>query len=129
MAELVIRGERFAAEDDPGPWPLMKLAKSQQQGDNMAIMAGMYDFVLGILTKGERQRFIAFMDEAYVSQDELNDAVGTLIQEQNGRPLEQLSSSSNGSIPNGGASRAVSSWQGTEEEEAASSTAGPSHVY
>lgn len=117
MAELVIRGERFAC-GAVHPWAAMKLAKSQK-GDELSQVAGLYDFIMSIIVNAEeRTRFEVYMDaNADLSQEELDEALGNWMVEHSGRPLGLPSSSSSGSTTNGASSSPVSSSPAMESEE------------
>lgn len=122
---LTVRGERFAARDTLPAWALMKLAKSQGSGDAMRQVGGLHDFLLGVLQEPEASRFEAFMEEhADVTFEELESAVGGLMQAYTTRPTGRPSPSPAGPTPAGGSSRVVSLSRGTVREGQASSTAG-----
>lgn len=122
---LTVRDERFAARHTLPAWALMKLAKSQGSGDAMQQVAGLHDFLLAVLADHEHERFEAFM-EAHpdVGFDELESAVGGLMQAYTARPTGRPSRSPAGQTPNGGSSRVVSLSRGTVREEPTSSRAG-----
>lgn len=109
MPELVIGEERFACRERIDEWALMKLAKSQQGGDTMQSLAGMYDFINSIVVKGERHRLDAYMSSGDVEPGALSEAIGTLVTEYAGRPTERPSSSPTGSPSTGASSKAASS--------------------
>ena len=122
---LTIRGERFAAQDTLPAWALMKLAKSQGSGDAMQQVAGVHDFLMAVLAVTERERFERFMEGCSdITFDELETAVGSLMQAYTTRPTERPSPSPAGPTPTGGPSRVVSLSRGTVREVPASSTAG-----
>ena len=122
---LTVRDERFAAQETLPAWALMKLAKSQGSGDAMQQVAGLHDFLMAVLAVNERDRFERFMEQhADVSFDELETAVGALMQAYTTRPTERPSPSPAGPTPSGGPSRVVSLSRGTVHEVEASSTAG-----
>ena len=122
---LTVRDERFAAQETLPAWALMKLAKSQGSGDAMQQVAGLHDFLMAVLALNERERFERFMEQhADVSFDELETAVGALMQAYTTRPTERPSPSPAGPTPSGGPSRVVSLSRGTVQEVPVSSTAG-----
>ncbi len=122
---LTVRDERFAAQETLPAWALMKLAKSQGSGDAMQQVAGLHDFLMAVLVVNERDRFERFMEQhADVTFDELETAVGALMQAYTTRPTERPSPSPAGPTPSGGSSRVVSLSRGTVREEPTSSTAG-----
>ncbi|MFA7297315.1 MAG: hypothetical protein WC211_09070 [Dehalococcoidia bacterium] len=122
---LTVRGESFGARDTLPAWALMKLAKSQGSGDAMQQVGGLHDFLLGVLQEPESKRFEAFM-EAHpdVTFEELETAVGGLMQSYTARPTGRPSPSPAGPMPAGGSSRVVSLSRGTVREERTSRTAG-----
>lgn len=97
MPELVIADERFAVRDRIDEWTLMKLAKSQQGGDTMRALAGMYDFINAMVKPDDRERLDAFLSDQDLEAGALSEAIGTLVQEYAGRPTERPSSSRGGS--------------------------------
>ena len=122
---LTIRDERFAAQDTLPAWALMKLAKSQGSSDAMQQVAGLHDFLMAVLAVAERDRFDRFMEQhADVTFEELETAVGALMQAYTTRPTERPSPSPAGRTPSGGSSRVVSLSRGTVQEVPPSSTAG-----
>lgn len=122
---LTVRDERFAAQDTLPAWALMKLAKSQGSGDAMQQVAGLHDFLMAVLAVSERDRFERFMEQhSDVGFEELETAVGALMQAYTARPTERPSRSPAGPTPSGGQSRVVSLSRGTVREAAASSAAG-----
>ncbi|MCC6238105.1 MAG: hypothetical protein IT299_11115 [Dehalococcoidia bacterium] len=122
---LNIRDERFTAQETLPAWALMKLAKSQGSGDAMQQVAGLHDFLMAILAASERNRFERFMEtRPDVTFEELETAVGALMQAYTTRPTERPSRSPAGPMPSGGSSRVVSLSRGTVREEATSSMAG-----
>ena len=122
---LTVRGERFAAQETLPAWALMKLAKSQGSGDAMQQVAGVHDFLMAVLATTERDRFERFMEQhADVTFEELETAVGALMQAYTARPTERPSPSPAGPTPSGGPSRVVSLSRGTVREAPASSMAG-----
>ena len=122
---LTVRGERFAAQETLPAWALMKLAKSQGSGDAMQQVAGLHDFLMAILAVEERDRFERFMEQhADATFDELETAVGALMQAYTTRPTGRPSASPAGPTPSGGPSRVVSLSRGTVREVPASSPAG-----
>lgn len=122
---LTVRDEHFAAQDTLPAWALMKLAKSQGSGDAMQQVAGLHDFLMAVLAVSERERFERFMEQhSDVSFEELETAVGALMQAYTTRPTERPSPLPAGPVPTGGRSRVVSLSRGTVREAAASSAAG-----
>lgn len=122
---LTVRDERFAAQETLPAWALMKLAKSQGSGDAMQQVAGLHDFLMAVLAPTERDRFERFMEQhSDVTFDELETAVGALMQAYTTRPTERPSPSPAGPTPSGGSSRVVSLSRGTVREAEVSSTAG-----
>ena len=122
---LTIRDERFAAQDTLPAWALMKLAKSQGSSDAMQQVAGLHDFLMAVLAVAERDRFDRFMEQhADVTFEEMETAVGSLMQAYTTRPTERPSPSPAGPTPSGGSSRVVSLSRGTVQEVPPSSTAG-----
>jgi len=122
---LTVRDESFTARETLPAWALMKLAKSQNSGDAMQQVAGLHDFLLAVLSDDERERFEAFM-EAHpdVTFEELETAVGGLMQSYTARPTGRPSPSPAGPTSSGGESRVVSLSRGTARAAEASSTAG-----
>lgn len=122
---LVVRGEQFAAQESLPAWALMKLAKSQGSGDAMQQVAGLHDFLMAVLVVTERDRFERFMEgHADVTFEELETAVGALMQAYTTRPTGRPSASPAGPTPTGGRSRVVSLSRGTVREGSASPAAG-----
>lgn len=122
---LTVRGERFAARNTLPAWALMKLAKSQGSGDAMQQVGGLHDFLLAVLQESEARRFETFMEgHADVTFDELETAVGGLMQAYTSRPTGRPSPSPAGPTPAGGSSRVVSLSRGTVREEPVSSRDG-----
>ena len=122
---LTVREESFRARETLPAWALMKLAKSQNSGDAMQQVAGLHDFLLAVFSDDERERFEAFM-EAHpdVTFEELETAVGGLMQSYTARPTGRPSPSPAGPTSSGGESRVVSLSRGTARAAEASSTAG-----
>lgn len=83
-----IRGERFRCPDERSAWSLLKLAKSQTSKEDNAALVGMYDFVMETVVHEERERLDAFLSDAAVSFDELNQAIGALMTSYTDRPTE-----------------------------------------
>ena len=113
MAELRIGDETFACKDKMPAWQLMSLAKSQKSGDMLEAMAGMHDFILGVIKNDERARFLAFMAESDMDADEFDKAIGSLVTSYSegtgdARPTVRPSSSPSGPPATGGPSRVVS---------------------
>ena len=126
MAELVIGAERFAVRDRIDEWTLMKLAKSQQGGDTMRALAGMYDFINSMVRPDDRERLDSFLSDEELEPGVLSDAIGTLVQEMAGRPTERSSSSPGGGPTTKPKSKVVSFSQGTVHvEDEASEEASP----
>ncbi len=122
---LTVREESFGARETLPAWALMKLAKSQNSGDAMQQVAGLHDFLLSVLQDDERERFEGFM-EAHpdATFEELEAAVGGLMQSYAARPTGRPSPSPAGPTSSGGESRVVSLSRGTGKAAGASSTAG-----
>ena len=108
MPELVIGEERFAVRERIDEWTLMKLAKSQQGGDTMQSLAGMYDFINSMVAKEDRARLDEYLSSGDVEPGALNEAIGALVTEYTGRPTERPSSSPGGSTTTEASSRADS---------------------
>jgi hypothetical protein len=125
MATLKIGDQEFACRGDRMPdWPSMKLAKWLQARDAISEHAAKYDFVVAVLQPSERARFERFMDG--YDGDDLDAAIGKLIEEYGERPTKRPASSQDGPQPTGGTSRVVSLKPATDEKDATSSTAGRS---
>ena len=122
---LTVRGEPFAARDTLPAWALMKLARSQAAGDALQQVTGLHEFLLGVLRDEERERFESFM-EAHpdVTFEELETAIGGLMQAYAARPTGRPSPSPAGPPPSGGSSRVVSLSRGTAGADSTSSPAG-----
>lgn len=128
MAALVIASEQFAVRDRVDEWALMKLAKSQQGGDTMRALAGMYDFINAIVMPAERERLDEFLSNGELEPGALSEAIGALVAEMAGRPTERSSSSSDGGPLTKPKSKVVSFSQGTVQVLEESPEAGRSAV-
>lgn len=106
--EFVIREERFRCPEERSAWSLLKLAKSQTSKDDNAALVGMYDFVMETVIPEERERLDAFLSDAAVTFDELNQAIGVLMTSYTDRPTEPPSLSPHGPSPTEGGPRVVS---------------------
>lgn len=113
MPDLVIGDERFTCRERLDEWTLMKLAKSQQGGDTMRGLAGMYDFVTAMVRAEDRGRLDEYLSTAELAPGVLSEAIGALVSEYAGRPTEQPSSSPTGSPSTAASSRAALSSPGT----------------
>jgi hypothetical protein len=110
MAALKLGTEQFACRDTLPAWQLMKLAKAMQSDDDMTRLAGMYDFLNGVVLPADRARLDKFMAD-YDGADPLEDldtAIGALMESYAGRPIVPPSSSQDGRTPSTGTSRVVS---------------------
>jgi hypothetical protein len=86
----------------------MKLAKSQQCGETMAALAGMYDFINAMVKPEERARLDQFLSDQELEAGALSEGIGALVKDYAGRPTERPSSSRSGSTSTGQSLRADS---------------------
>ena len=130
MPEFVIRDQRFACRDKIPGYQLMKLAtaaKAAADGDVMDGVAGIHGFLLKVLTDEARPALMAYLDDADdIEFDELETAVGKLMESYSDRPTQRPSPSQPGPQSTGGTSRVVSLSKGTAGTGGTSSTDGRS---
>lgn len=129
MPTLNLAGRALPCRGSLGPGPLMKLAKAMK-GNEMAQLAGMYDFLAAVVTADARPALEEALDDDNLDFDQLNEAVGSLMveyqQDDPARPTRRSSPSPSRPTPPGGTSRAVSSSQDTDRVVNLSSKAGRS---
>jgi hypothetical protein len=127
---LVLRDQEFECREVLAPWTMMKLAKTQTSKLPLQQMAGFYDFIAGVVSREEWERFDEWMSglDEPVTYDELNHAVGDLMVAYSSRPTERPSSSQTGQPSTGRSSRVVSLSGGTDTARQTSSPDGASRA-
>lgn len=96
-----IGGRSFPCRSTLPVWRLMKLTKGMSTGDDFAKLAIMGEFIMAVLAPEVRDEADAFLDDAEFSVDDLNKAIGTVVEQLGGRPKDSaVPQSSSTSFPN-----------------------------
>lgn len=81
---LIVGGETFECVPAVPQWQIMKLAKAYAS-DDIAALAGMFDFLQKLVAPHEWDRFDTFMETLDLERAELDEAIGNALAEMGGR--------------------------------------------
>lgn len=130
MKVLSLGGETFRCIDSVPLGLVFDLAEAMGGGEegSMAMVAGIAKAIRTIVVKDDRARLKAVLDreENAVTFDELNNAMGSIMEEYGKRPTKQLSPLPSGRDETMRPSKVVSLYRGTVETAETSTRAGKS---
>jgi hypothetical protein len=124
--QFKLAGEMFSVPRDGDVMPLLDMAATAAEMVDASVpgaevdpkavakvMAGMVDFITGLVADGDRARFMAALRRFRPSMDELSALMSTIMEGVVGRPLDQPSVSPVSSSETGAPLKVVSLSEGT----------------